>query len=453
MKPWQATSIILTSGTTGVSKGVICSYFQLYLSSTALLGHLQSGDRCYSYMPFFHIGGLGAVYAAIVRRAAVAVVQSFKTERFWSDIRRMECNACCGIFNSVVQFLSKRPMKDDERSLLTRPVPMAPVDAAAITLAKNYGFDYYTGFGMSEAPMPLASPMNPVAGKGYCGHPRQGLTCRVVDGNDIECPPGTTGELVLRSNLPWDLTVGYLHNDAATAAAFRNGWFHTGDAFRRESDGSFYFVDRLKDSIRRRGENISSQEVEFAVIGHPDVLDAAAYAVPSDNAEDEVMVAIEAKPGRQIDFAGLTEHLRDRLPHFMVPDSCASYRVCPHADGQGPEGDAADGGQSSRRMGSRGARHQDQAPGPVTTLQMRSAPVRHRKHAALFQPVHQPRGDVATVGLEHHHVPVAMNAFLTQRDVVHSSTAFREPFNGWAVNGNRMVDVVRRLQYSDALAS
>ena len=171
---------------------------------------------------------------------------------------------------------------------------------------------------MSEAPIPLVSEMNPTR-SGYCGRVRSGMECRIVDGNDIEVPVGTTGELIVRANLPWSLNSGYVNAPAASLRAWRNGWFHTGDAFYMDGQGRYFFVDRLKDSIRRRGENISSLEVEKVVLQHPGILDAAAVPVPSDDAEDEVMIAVQPRPGDPIDAFELIDFLIPKMAHFMIP--------------------------------------------------------------------------------------------------------------------------------------
>ena len=125
--------------------------------------------------------------------------------------------------------------------------------------------------------------------------------------------------MIVRTDRPWAMNHGYYKNPEATARAWRNGWFHTGDAFRRDADGNYYFVDRIKDAIRRRGENISSFEVEAEIVAHPDVREAAVVAVPSEFGEDEVMAVVAATPGRELDPANLIEFLRERLAYFMIP--------------------------------------------------------------------------------------------------------------------------------------
>ena len=154
---------------------------------------------------------------------------------------------------------------------------------------------------------------------GTCGKVRPGIDARVVDENDCEVPPGVTGELILRADRPWAMNHGYYKNPEATAAAWRNGWFHTGDGFRYDEDGYFYFVDRIKDAIRRRGENISSFEVEAEVHGSPDVQEAAAIAVPSELGEDEVMIIVAPVEGGEIDPEALFHFLEPRMAHFMLP--------------------------------------------------------------------------------------------------------------------------------------
>ena len=171
---------------------------------------------------------------------------------------------------------------------------------------------------MTEISTPLISGANP-SKPGICGRPRDGVELRLVDANDMPVPDGTPGELIIRTDDPWTMSHGYHGRPEATAAAWRNGWFHTGDMFQRDADGDFRFVDRLKDAIRRRGENISSYEVEVEVLAHPDVREAAVVAVPSDVSEDEVLAVLAPVAGRTIDPQAVVEFLEPRLPRFMIP--------------------------------------------------------------------------------------------------------------------------------------
>jgi crotonobetaine/carnitine-CoA ligase len=154
---------------------------------------------------------------------------------------------------------------------------------------------------------------------GTCGKVRPGVEVRLVDANDCEVAPGEIGELIVRTDAPWAMNSGYLNDPEATARAWRNGWFHTGDAFRQDADGSFFFVDRMKDSIRRRGENISSFEVETEVCAYPAVREAAAVAVSSDVGEDDVLVIVALNAGHDFSPADLIRFLANRMAYFMVP--------------------------------------------------------------------------------------------------------------------------------------
>jgi crotonobetaine/carnitine-CoA ligase len=152
------------------------------------------------------------------------------------------------------------------------------------------------------------------------GRPVDGFELRIVDDQDREVPTGQVGELVVRSREPWIMATEYHRNPEASLRLFRNLWLHTGDAFRRDGDGNYYFVDRIKDYIRRRGENISSFEVEREVNAHPSVLESAAVAVRSASTEDDLKVVVVLKPGTSLEPEELRSFLRERVPKFMVPD-------------------------------------------------------------------------------------------------------------------------------------
>ena len=314
--PWDPQSIIYTSGTTGPSKGVVSSYVHVY-SGASSWPFGSADDRRLVNLPLFHMGGTGAVYASLMQGASVAIVDSFQTDTFWEVV---DSNGVTNVvlLGGMATLLVKRPPSPSDRQHALRTVVLVPLLEDAPAFAERFNVDVYTTFNMTETSLPIISGLNPTP-MGTCGRPRAGVEARIVDENDCEVTQGEIGELIVRTDRPWAMNSGYYGNPEATARAWRNGWFHTGDAFRQDADGNFYFVDRMKDAIRRRGENISSFEVEAEVGSHPSVQECAAVAVPSELGEDEVLVAIVPQPGCEIDPRALIEYLIPRMAHFMVP--------------------------------------------------------------------------------------------------------------------------------------
>jgi crotonobetaine/carnitine-CoA ligase len=222
------------------------------------------------------------------------------------------------LLGAMIPFLMKAPPTPRDRDHCLRQAVMVPLAEDAAEFTARFGVDIYTVFNMTEISCPILSERNPDAPK-TCGRVRAGFEARVVDDHDMEVPHGTVGELMVRADDPWTMNHGYNANPEATARAWRNGWFHTGDAFRRDEVGNFFFVDRMKDAIRRRGENISSFEVEVEIGAHPKVRETAVVGVPSEFGEDEVMAIVAPVPGGEIDPVEIISFLTPRLPHFMVP--------------------------------------------------------------------------------------------------------------------------------------
>lgn len=316
IEPWDLQSIILTSGTTGPSKGVLSSYLHLYNMSVSA-PFLSGDDRYMLNLPLFHSGGVMPTTAMLIHGGTIVMVDAFDTKSFWKTVRerRITTSILLGVMGG---FLLKRPPSAEDKNHSLRTCTYVPLNDTAPQFHARFGTEIHTHFNMTEISMPLVSQANPTA-LGSAGRPRRGVEVRIVDENDCELPAGEVGELIVRTDCPWAMSHGYAGSPEATAAAWRNGWFHTGDGFKRDVEGNFYFVDRLKDAIRRRGENISSFEVESEVLAHPSVREAAAVVVKSEIAEDEVMAVIALKEGETLDPAELIEFLRPRLAHFMIP--------------------------------------------------------------------------------------------------------------------------------------
>ena len=310
--------IIFTSGTTGPSKAVITSYVQEWTTAKVTYGYMVQSDRMLVNLPMFHVGGIAAITATVACGGSVALFEAFDTRRFWDTVRETGSTVCSGLIGALTSFLMKEPSKPDDADNPLRMVTLSPINEDTTALGKRFGFDYLSGFNMTEVSGPLISAVNDPVMRS-CGRVRVGMECRIVDDQDNEVPHGQPGELVIRSDNPWTLFSGYLGDPEATARAWRNGWFHTGDLMRRDAEGCFFFVDRKKDAIRRRGENMSSLEIEIDVTAHPSVRECAAYGIDLLGGEQEVMVAVAPIDGAEIDPRELVEWLIPRMTHFMVP--------------------------------------------------------------------------------------------------------------------------------------
>ena len=316
VESWDSQLIIYTSGTTGPSKGALGSYAQAWATGEAL-HFLGPDDRMLVNLPLFHVGGTNALYMMLRVGGSVALIEAFDTASFWPTIRDTGTTVV-GLLGAMATFLLKATSGPGDRDHALRTIITLPLTEDALRLAGRFGVTVYTGFNMTEVSGPIFSGPNPDR-IGSCGRLRAGFEARLVDADDQPVADGEVGELILRADRPWVITPGYHGMPEATARAWRNGWFHTGDGFRRDADGNYFFVDRLKDAIRRRGENISSFEVEAEVRAHPDVREAAAVAVPSPEGEDEVLVVVAPVAGRSIDPPALLQFLIPRMAHFMVP--------------------------------------------------------------------------------------------------------------------------------------
>ncbi len=316
IQPWDNQFVLYTSGTTGPSKGVLTSYMQRYAHAFSAR-HITAADRRLIHAPLSHTGGIGNIYGMLARGSSIALVESFKTDRFWSDVRRFGITTT-SLLGVTLPYLLQQPESEQDRSHTLKTIQIAPVDASALAFSKRFGVDVFGVYNMTEISAPFHGEPNPQV-RGLCGRPRPGVEARIVDENDIPLEDGHVGELVIRSAQPWTMMNGYLREPQATAEVWRNGWFHTGDAFRRTADGEFFFADRLKDAVRRRGENISSFEVESEIARHPQVREVAVVAAKSELSEDEVLAVVSPVAGGAIDPEALIDFLRPRLPHFMIP--------------------------------------------------------------------------------------------------------------------------------------
>lgn len=324
LEPWDPHAIVYTSGTTGKSKGVICTHLHSTVLGRTNLKFCDSTDRFLLNLAYFHLAGPLVVFGALATGASFVLQREFHTKKFWDDVRRTGSTATF-LMGSMTTFLLKQPKQTNDSDNPLKSVWQQPLSREHVEFSRRFGVSIYTQIDMTETAAAIGS--GPVSTEcsmpaGYVGRLRDiwpRYEARLVDEFDREVPVGEAGELIIRCDVPWVITPGYHCRPDATAEAWRNGWFHTGDALRRDAEGNYYFVDRTKDSIRRRGENISSAELESEVLRHESVADAAAIAVTNEIGDEEAMVVVVASPGYQIDPLVLTRYLIERCPHYMVP--------------------------------------------------------------------------------------------------------------------------------------
>ncbi len=318
--PGETLALLYTSGPTGPSKGVMCPHAQYFwwgLNSARIL-QLRADDVLCTTLPLFHINALNTFAQAVVTGAQVVYEPKFSASGFWPSMRAQGATVIY-LLGAMVPILLAQPVSADERSHRVHLGlgPGVPASAGEAFQART-GVDLVEGYGSTETNFTIATA--PGSGRrGVMGFVQPGFQARVVDDHDVELPRGTAGELVLRADEPFAFACGYFGKPEKTVEAWRNLWFHTGDRVVQEADGAFRFVDRIKDAIRRRGENISSYEVEQVLLAHPAVAEAAVFPVKSELAEDEVMAAVVPRPGEALDAATLWHWCEPRLPRFAVP--------------------------------------------------------------------------------------------------------------------------------------
>lgn len=314
--------VVFTSGTTGPSKGVLVPWGALATGATALNTVMTEDDVFYLTSAANHLIARVQLLTAAQVGASVVLKRAFRTQDFWADIDRYGCTYST-LVGAMAHFILSQPETPQDAHHPLCKVTISPVHPQLDDLLTRFGITHVnTAFGMTECPSPIRVDWNTIENITSCGRVPQGWPgwqVRLVDENDYEVAVGEVGELIVRTDSPWSLAVGYLGMPEQTAAAWRNGWFHTGDAFKQDTDGRFYFVDRIKDSIRRRGENVSSFEVEREVVAHPDVAEAAAIAVPAGADGDEIKVFVVPVSGRSVDPAELIRFLVPRMARYMIP--------------------------------------------------------------------------------------------------------------------------------------
>ncbi|KWF22791.1 hypothetical protein WT56_01210 [Burkholderia pseudomultivorans] len=325
--PSDPASIQFTSGTTGPSKGVLLPFASLHLNAEQIVATygLTADDIFMSPFPLFHGSGRqNSLYPMLLAGGLCTLYPKFSGSRFLQ--RAKGSNATVTMFHgSMLQMIAQQPPSPDDRAHRLRTAICIPMPATL-----RHAFETRFGIaslkeviGMTETALPIIPPVDVKPPEGYAGCLIEDwYEARVVDPDtDEEVPDDTVGELVLRPKFPWTMMLCYENMPVATQQANRNLWFHTGDGVRRNALGWYAFVDRIKDSIRRRGENISSSEVEYQLLMHPAISECAVVAVRVDDEakDDEVKACIVLRERGSFDEAGLIAWTEARLPKFAIP--------------------------------------------------------------------------------------------------------------------------------------
>jgi crotonobetaine/carnitine-CoA ligase len=318
---WDVAALLYTSGTTGPSKAVVLPWGAIYQNwSWVPADAFGPGEGLHCAFPLFHNSGRSGFNGVLARGGRFVMRDRFSANHVWDEVRRTDC-AALALVGPLTALLYSAPPRHDDLDNPVRSVILGPMIPEMAQFEKRFGVRVCVAYGQTEVGCPVTSGWDhgPPAS---CGRARSSYPwpeVRIVDEYDRPLNAGQTGEMIVRAAAPWTLNLGYYKMPAETVSAWRNGWFHTGDVFRYDTDGQFYFVDRLKDAIRRRGENISSYEVEKHVSEHPAVLECAVVGVPTTLGDEEILAVVILEEGAELGAVELIEYLEGRMPAFMIP--------------------------------------------------------------------------------------------------------------------------------------
>lgn len=321
IKASEPQTIMYTSGTTGPAKGVMDPHSKICHSALEYIEAIRAKpeDVFFTCLPLFHANArILCIYPAMLLGTRVVIYERFSASRFWDQIRKAKAT----IFNSLgamANFIYNQARKADDGDNPVRVCAAFPMPREIYEdFEKRFKLKVVEGYGLTEVAIITYNPYdNPKIGS--CGKETKSFEVKIVDENDFPVPPGTVGEIVARGRIPWATSLGYWNMPEETVDLMRNHFYHTGDGGYLDEDGYMYFVDRMKDYIRRRGENISSFEIERAVNAHPKVLESAAISVRSELSEDEVKIVVVLKKGERLAQKELLAFCEERMPYFAVP--------------------------------------------------------------------------------------------------------------------------------------
>ncbi|HEV2317783.1 MAG TPA: AMP-binding protein [Thermoplasmata archaeon] len=320
--PWTPAGILYTSGTTGPPKGAVIPH-EKYVTTPreiAARSRLDPTSVLFTALPLFHCNAQEmTTLVALENDLLAAYDERFHATTFWESAAAVGATHV-SLLISMINVLYKQPEKASDR---THRVRVALTAGATKEIwpafESRFGLSIIELYGMTECGCTtLMNPPDRVR-VGSVGTPLGFVEAQVVDEADRPVPDGQRGELVVRPRQPYTMYLGYLNKADQTVDAWRNLWFHTGDFVTRDADGYYYFVDRKKDVIRRRGENLAPYDVESVLNTHPAVFESVVVGVPSPLGEEDVKAFVRLKPGATVEPRALFDFCAERLPFFMVP--------------------------------------------------------------------------------------------------------------------------------------
>ncbi len=319
------SAMILTSGTTGKSKVVVETNAQFIATAMDMIdaGGITSQSRIYVYLPLFHIMALDlATISSLLGNATMVLVEKLNPVNFWEDISRYGITHFHAV-GPIFEILLKQKESEKEKNH-GKLVAIAYSSGEIWNMCRERFHIFITGgYGGTESGIPVTSPYSDVIREknppGSCGKPAPPFEVAIVDQNDRLVRAGETGEILIRPKLPWVTFKEYYGMERETLNAFRDLWFHTGDLGRYDENGYIYFVDRAKDAIRRRGENISSFEVEQILLKHNGIRDVAVIPVKMESGDEEVMAAIVPLSG-QLKAEDVIDYCVENMPAYWIPN-------------------------------------------------------------------------------------------------------------------------------------